>query len=177
VPFLNGTGELYEITFTEQAKDFHTLGRKQPYFYELRLEKFKYAQEIIDTGVNDIDMIVNDSGYMIKLVTGAKTGNANNYIINETVYQAADQTEANATSVAIVQAWTPSANSLMISNISGEFTNNVVIIGASSNARYILTSYDSQLDNSYNESYDNKYINTQADAIIDFSETNPFGEI
>mgnify|MGYP000005693674 CR=1 FL=1 len=26
VPFLNGTGELYEITFTEQAKDFHTLG-------------------------------------------------------------------------------------------------------------------------------------------------------
>ena len=32
VPFLNGTGELYEITFTEQAPDFHTLGRKQPYF-------------------------------------------------------------------------------------------------------------------------------------------------
>jgi hypothetical protein len=82
VPFLNGTGELYEITFTEQAKDFHMLGRKEPYFYELRLEKFKYAQEIIDTGVSDIDMIVNDSGYMIKLVTGAKTGNANNYIIN-----------------------------------------------------------------------------------------------
>jgi hypothetical protein len=153
------------------------LGRKQPYFYELRLEKFKYAQEIIDTGVDDIDHIVNDSGYMIKLVTGAKTGNANNYIINETVYQSADQTQANATSVAIVQAWTPSANSLMISNISGEFTNNVVIIGASSNARYRLTSYDPQLDNSYNETYDNKYINTQADAIIDFSETNPFGEI
>ena len=112
---------------------------------------------------------------MIKLVTG--NGNGNNYTINETVYQAADQTEANATSVAIVQAWTPSANSLMISNISGEFTNNVVIIGASINARYILTSYDPQLYNSYNESYDNKYINTQADAIIDFSETNPFGEI
>ena len=30
VPFLNGTGELYEITFTEQAKDFAMLGRKQP---------------------------------------------------------------------------------------------------------------------------------------------------
>jgi len=177
VPFLNGTGELYEITFTEQAKDFHMLGRKQPYFYELRLEKFKYAQEIIDTGVDDIDHVVNDSGYMIKLVTGAKTSNANNYIIHETVYQAADQTQANATCVAIVQAWTPSANSLMVSNISGTFTDNVVIIGASSNARYTLTSYDPQLDNSYNESYDNKYINTQADAIIDFSETNPFGEI
>jgi hypothetical protein len=177
VPFLNGTGELYEITFTEQSKDFHMLGRKQSYFYELRLEKFKYSQEIITTGMEDIDSIVEDSGYMIKLVTGAKTSNSNNYTINETVYQAADQTQANATCVAIVQSWTPSANALMVSNISGVFTNNVVIIGASSNARYMLTSYDPQLDNSYNETYDNKYINTQADAIIDFSETNPFGEI
>ena len=33
VPFLNGTGELYEITFAEQSKDMHMLGRKQPYFY------------------------------------------------------------------------------------------------------------------------------------------------
>jgi hypothetical protein len=175
VPFLNGTGELYEITFTEQAKDFHMLGRKESYFYELRLEKFKYAQEIIDTGIEDIDTIVEDSGYMIKLVTG--TGNGNNYTINETVYQAADQTEANATSVAVVQSWLPASNSLFISNIAGEFTNNVVIIGASSNARYVLTSYDPKLDNSYNETYDNKYISTQSDAITDFSETNPFGEI
>ena len=175
VPFLNGTGELYEITFTEQAKDFHMLGRKESYFYELRLEKFKYAQEIIDTGIEDIDTIVEDSGYMIKLVTG--NGNGNNYTIHETVYQAADQTQANATSVAVVQSWLPASNSLFVSNISGEFTNNVVIIGASSNARYTLTSYDPQLDNSFNETYDNKYINTQADAIIDFSETNPFGEI
>ena len=32
VPFLNGTGELYEITFVEQATDFHQLGRRAPYF-------------------------------------------------------------------------------------------------------------------------------------------------
>ncbi len=40
IPFLNGTGELYEITFADQDKEFHTLGRVVPYFYELSLEKF-----------------------------------------------------------------------------------------------------------------------------------------
>jgi len=175
VPFLNGTGELYEITFTEQAKDFHMLGRKQPYFYELRLEKFKYSQEIVDTGVDDIDHIVNDSAYMIKLNTDA--GNGNNYTIHETVYQAADQTQANATAVAIVQTWGSANNILMVSNISGEFIDGQVIIGATSNARHTLISYDPLLDNSFNETYSNKLLQTEASSIIDFSETNPFGSI
>jgi hypothetical protein len=175
VPFLNGTGELYEITFTEQAKDFHMLGRKQPYFYELRLEKFKYSQELIATGVEDIDHIVNDSAYMIKLNTDA--GNGNNYTINEICYQSADYTQANATAVAIVQDWTKANNELMVSNIAGEFIDNQVIIGASSNAQHTLISYDPLLDNSFNETYSNKLLQTEANSIIDFSETNPFGTI
>ena len=67
IPFLNGTGEIYEIKFTNQTKDFFMLGRKVPYFYELELEKFKYAQEVIETGVDSIDDIVLDSGYTINL--------------------------------------------------------------------------------------------------------------
>ena len=47
IPFLNGTGELYEIKFADQDKDFHALGRVMPYFYELNLEKFKYSHEIL----------------------------------------------------------------------------------------------------------------------------------
>ena len=175
VPFLNGTGELYEITFTEQSKDMHMLGRKQPYFYELRLEKFKYSQEVIDTGIEDIDHVVNDSAYMIKLNT--TVGNGNNYIIHETCYQAADQTQANATAVAIVQTWSTANNELMVSNISGEFIDGQVIIGASSNAQYTLISYDPLLDNSFNETYTNKLLQTEGNSIIDFSEENPFGSI
>ena len=175
VPFLNGTGELYEITFTEQSKDMHMLGRKQPYFYELRLEKFKYSQEIIDTGIEDIDHVVNDSAYMIKLNTNV--GNAINYTTHEICYQAADSTQANATAVAVVQTWTKANNELMVSNISGEFINGQVIIGASSNAQHTLISYDPLLDNSFNETYSNKLLQTEANSIIDFSETNPFGSI
>ena len=175
IPFLNGTGELYEITFTEQAKDFAMLGRKQPYFYELKLEKFKYAQELIDTGIEDIDHIVQDSAYLIALNMG--TG-ANNYTLNEIVYQSADFTEANATAVAIVQTWDLPNKVLTVSNISGEFAvGGAVVVGASSNTRYTLSNYDPLLDNSYNETYDNKHIQESADSITDFSESNPFGNI
>lgn len=175
VPFLNGTGELFEIKFTNQTKDFFTLGRKIPYFYELELEKFKYSQEIMETGIADIDDAATQSSYTIDLIVGA--GNANNYTQKEIVYQAPDATQANATAVAIVQNWIPASNTLSVTNISGEFTDGTVIIGASSNARFTLSSYNPLKDSTRNESYDNMYIENQANNIIDFAEINPFGKI
>ena len=175
VPFLNGTGELFEIKFTNQTKDFFTLGRKVPFFYELELEKFKYSQEIMDTGIADIDDAATQSSYTIDLIVGS--GNANNYTQKEIVYQAPDFTQANATAVAIVQNWIKSSNTLSVTNISGEFTGNSVIIGASSNARFTLSSYNPLKDSTRNETYDNMYIEDQANNIIDFAEINPFGKI
>jgi hypothetical protein len=67
VPVTNGVGELFEIKFVEHNKDFNMLGKKYPYFYELVLEKYKYSQEIIQTGVADIDIVVSDSGYTTHL--------------------------------------------------------------------------------------------------------------
>jgi hypothetical protein len=175
VPFLNGTGELFEIKFTNQNKDFFTLGRKVPFFYELELEKFKYSQEVLETGIADIDDAATQSGYTIDLIVSS--GNANNYTQKEIVYQAPDNTEANATAVAIVQNWTPSSNTLSVTNIAGEFTDDLLIIGVSSNARFTLTSYNPLKDSTRNETYDNLYIENQANNIIDFAEINPFGKI
>jgi hypothetical protein len=174
VPFLNGTGELYEITFVEQAKDFHMLGRKQPYFYELRMEKFKYSQEIIASGVAEIDDVVYESAYQVHLNLGAVNGK---YEINEIVFQSDDSTYANATSIGTVQSWIPSSNTLSLSNIAGEFINGQLIIGQTSNAYGSLIDFDPLKDPSYRENYDNRYIANSAISVIDFSETNPFGSI
>lgn len=174
VPFLNGTGELYEITFSEQSKDFHMLGRKQPYFYELKLEKFKYSQEVIDTGTEEIDEIVEQNAYTIKLITGAGSGT---YELDEIVYQSNDNTFANATCQAVVQTWTPNDHILTITTIKGTFATNMRVIGQSSNAQYFLTTYDPYLDNVADSSYGNKTIKTESDSIIDFSESNPFGSL
>jgi hypothetical protein len=174
VPFLNGTGELFEIKFTNQTKDFFMLGRKIPYFYELELEKFKYSQEVIDTGVEDIDDVMIQSSYTIELNTGTGTGT---FEAREIVFQSTDGTQANSSVVAIVQEWNTKDNILKVTNVAGEFMDNVVIIGATSNAQHYLSSYDPLKDSTRNETYDNLYLFNEANNIIDFTEDNPFGKI
>lgn len=174
VPFLNGTGELFEIKFVNQTKDFFMLGRKIPYYYELEMEKFKYSQERISTGVFEIDDVATQSAYTIDLTL---TRGANNYTQKEIVFQSNDNTYANAIVTATVQNWSNTSNTLSVSNITGEFVNNKLVIGTSSNARHTLTTFDPLADASRNEVYDNQHIFGEANTIIDFSEINPFGSI
>lgn len=55
----------------------------------------------------------------------------------------------------------------------GQFSPGEIIVGSASSARYILKSYD---NNSYEETYDkNEEFEIEADSILDFSESNPFG--
>ena len=174
VPFLNGTGELFEIKFVNQTKDFFMLGRKIPYYYELEMEKFKYSQERIDTGVFEIDDVVTQSGYTIDLTLAQ---GANNYTQKEIVFQSNDNTYANAIVTATVQNWSNTSNTLSVTNITGEFVDGKLVIGVTSNARHTLTTFDPLADSSRNEVYDNQHIFGEANTIIDFSEINPFGSI
>jgi hypothetical protein len=174
VPFLNGTGELYEITFADQDKEFHTLGRVVPYFYELHLEKFKFSSEVIATGVDVIDAVATNSSYQIQFQMGAGSGQ---YYRQEIVYQAPDQTHANATAVGIVQSWNDPTKKLSVSNIAGEFQDGHLIIGATSNTRYTLTSYNPLEENLRDESDDNFIIENQANNVVNLTEINPFGSI
>jgi hypothetical protein len=176
VPFLNGTGELFEIKFVNQTKDFFTLGRKIPFFYELEMEKFKYSQEVIDTGVPDIDVVVTDSAYTIDLHMRSNTGSGI-YLSKELVFHSPDNTQANATTVGTVSGWDTENRILSVTNIAGEFANNTLVIGATSNAQYTITSFDPLAVELHNEKYDNLYIQQQSGSITDFSEINPFGNI
>lgn len=174
VPFLNGTGELFEIKFVNQTKDFFTLGRKIPYFYELEMEKFKYSQEVIDTGVPDIDIVVDNSAYTIDFTLTTGSGN---FLYKEIVFQSPDNTYANATAVATVSDWDAVNRKISVTNISGNFAVGHNITGNTSTAQYNLALYNPLDVNLNNEKYDNLYIDQQANTIIDFSEINPFGSI
>ena len=56
---------------------------------------------------------------------------------------------------------------------TGKFGLSEVIVGSISSARYVVASYDTE---SYDNPYDvNEEIETEADNIIDFTESNPFG--
>jgi hypothetical protein len=177
IPFLNGTGELYEIKFTNQTKDFFMLGRQVPYFYELELEKFRYSQEAIQTGQVEIDSVVTDSAYTLNLNMNIASGNDIKYIIKEVVYQSADHLQQHATAVALVQSWIPKTGVLTVTNIAGEFTDGQAVIGATSGAEYPLTIFDPLEAPARKEVYDNQYINVQGTNITNTSEINPFGSI
>lgn len=172
VPVLYGTGELYEIKYVDATKDFFTLGRKIPYFYEMQLEKFKYSNEVIGTGIPDIDIVSVQDSYTIDLYMDS---NYANYLEKEIVYQGTDL--ANATTTAVVSSWDAVGKILHVTNIAGEFRLSANVVGNTSTTSIVLSSFD-PLDVTLNrEVYDNKVIQTEANQIIDFSEQNPFGEI
>jgi len=56
---------LFEIKFVEHEKPFYQL--QKTYVYELRCELFRYEDEVIDTGVEEIDDNVKDEGYIQSL--------------------------------------------------------------------------------------------------------------
>ena len=76
-------------------------------------------------------------------------------------------------SIGRVKDWDSSTNTLKVSITSGEFAKGEVIVGSSSSARYSVKSYDSR--DIYDKYSQNDEIEEEADFILDFSESNPFG--
>ena len=82
-------------------------------------------------------------------------------------------TGSSSGTTARVRVWNSATNELEVGNVTGEFTRGETITGSTSGAAYELRVADAQpADDGF---ADNINIETEADAIIDFSEQNPFG--
>ena len=82
-------------------------------------------------------------------------------------------TGSSSGTTARVRVWNSETNVLEVGTVSGEFVAGETITGSSSGASYDLRVVDVQpADDGF---ADNINIETEADAIIDFSEQNPFG--
>jgi hypothetical protein len=160
---------IFEVKFVEEELMFFTKGRRVPYIYELRCELFRYNNEKIETGVDDIDQIDVDASYTIELIMGG----SGNYNIDEIVYQGANLSSATAT--AKVGDWQPNERKLYLVDIKGTFSTTSNVIGMSSNTRTTPTSTDTLGDHVFYDLFNNKQIQTEANTIIDFTEINPFG--
>ena len=53
---------LFEIKFIEKKLMFYSLGNREPYIYEMRCEMFRFSEEPIDTGVDEIDQVGQEIG-------------------------------------------------------------------------------------------------------------------
>ena len=65
---------LFEIKRVEMEKPFYQLGKN--YVYELSCELFEYEDEEIDTGISEIDDVMEDIGYITDLKLVAFGGSA-----------------------------------------------------------------------------------------------------
>ena len=171
----------FEITFVEEENNqamFYTLGRGRGgnvYVYALKMKQFVFSEEYIVTGIDEIDGQIRDS-YKRERITMA-SGGTGIFEQDEIVYQGGSLATANAK--ATVHSWGVTTRNLDIIRVMGTFANNTMSIGATSNARFISATVpnDTVFDNSaFEDITDNTLIETEADAIIDFSENNPFSE-
>ena len=162
------TKKVFEIRFVEHESVFYQTGALQT--YDLVCELFQYEDQAIDTGIEDIDKIEREESYSIDVVLDSGTGT---YSTGETVYQGTDLASANTT--AEVVSWTLSSKTLRVMNLVGTFNTTYNVVGGSSSASYSFTSTDYQQDKQDTTS-DSYKLEIEADAVLDFTESNPFSE-
>jgi len=111
------------------------------------------------------------SGYSsaptITIGSPSGVGNTGSYTFNEIV------TGSVSGTTAYVNSWNSTTNVLELKIITGTFLRGETLVGSASSAsRAILTL---NTDNIVDPYADNDNIETEADAILDFTEKNPFG--
>jgi hypothetical protein len=171
----------FEITFVEHENDqamFYTLGRGRGgnvYVYALKMKQFVFSEEVIDTGNDEIDGQIRDSYARTQLTMAS--GGSGTFVADEIAYQGS--TLANATFQSVVYDWSSTTRKLNVIRTIGTFANNTLTKGATSGASFTSfgTANTSYNDNTaFEDIIGNSLIEGEADSIIDFSETNPFGE-
>jgi len=162
--------KMFEIKFVEEELLFFSIGNRNPYIYELRCELFRFSDENLNTGVEEVDGVAVENAYTINLDLGTGTGT---YNIGETVYQGANLAFASAK--AVISDYDPITKKLELMDIVGTFATATNVKGASSNATYVVTTTDVLGDYAFYDQYDNKNLQTEAALFIDLSEINPFG--
>ena len=90
-----------------------------------------------------------------------------NFIFNEEVVGSRSGT------IARVKSWDKDTNILEISINNGQFFPGEFVVGSASSARYSIKEHN--MTALYDKYQENDEIETEADLIIDFSESNPFG--
>ena len=165
---------MFEIKFIEKKLMFYSLGNREPYIYEMRCELFRFSQDEIDTGIDEIDQVAEENSYTMKI--NIETEGAGSYFDGEIVYQSADTTYANSTAHATIKEWYAANGAMFVYDITGAFTANTNLYGEESGAIYTLVSVDDEKNDYVSfDIFDNKDFDTGADLVLDLSEINPFG--
>jgi hypothetical protein len=168
--FLPMSKGLFEIKFVEHEQPFYQAGKN--YSFDITCELYQYSEEQLETGITAIDDIEREQSASIDFVMTA--GGSGTFSTDEIIYQGSSL--AAATAQGTVVSWTAASRTLRANDTSGTFVAGQSITGDTSGAIWTLTSYDDQALPT-TPFADNLEFETDGDSILDFSESNPFGEV
>ena len=162
LPMANKT---FEIQFVEHEVPFYQVGKV--HVWGLRCELFEYSDEDFNTGVAEIDAVeVNFANAVSVNVADGGTGD---FVAGEIV------TGGSSNVTSEVKSWNSATRQLIVFNRSGMYAIPETLTGNTSGAAWTSATYNT-LNNMNSETDQNFTLETQADAILDFTESNPFGD-
>lgn len=161
------SGSLFEIKFVEHEDPFYQVGKL--FVFKCRCELFEYRGEDFDTGTN-ADLVEAERTYTISATMTAGDGDSGNYTENEDL-------KIGDNVVGEVSTYKQSNRTLTIIHNNTPLAVGDRLVGAVSGATRQIATITDALDMPNDPNAQNKEFEDAADNYIDFSETNPFGEI
>ena len=175
--YLELANKLWEILHVEHEQPFYQLSNLPT--YKLRCQLFEYSGEDIDTNIGAIDSVQSDFGYRAYL-TMDSDGSLGGFTVGENI----TQTFANGTILTgEVAHWSDSDNIMHLVNFGandGAFHLPVVgrqVIGTTSGNITTTTAVSEEIVESKNEQNTTFETSSSVMSFLDFSETNPFGDV
>jgi hypothetical protein len=171
----------FEITFVENENDqamFYTLGRGRGgnvYLYSLKLKQFVFSNEIVETGLEEIDSQIRDHYAKTRIYIENAT---DNFIEDDFVYQGSSLETATSKAKIYYYNKGPTPNAYIdIYRVEGNFVPGSIFSGSNRNisANVIVSSDTATMDNPFEDLFDNNRLQIEGESFIDWSESNPFG--
>lgn len=170
----------FEITFVEHENNqamFYTLGRGRAanvYVYALKLKQFVFSNEIISTGIDEIDNQIVNEYPKVKVSIDNISGK---FIPGELVYQGTSYA-SRITEAKVFQFnnSNPLDAYLNVYQVHGNIQEDTITgVTSGATAEVILIQDRLHIDNAFEDLIDNSGIQEESDEILDWSEQNPFG--
>ena len=164
--------KLFEISFVDHDEPFYQLDNNP--VYKLRCKQFEYSQEAIDTGITEIDAVEGDlststSEYQFTLEQSSA--------VNEGIRISSDGTdtgllleETDGDQIIGEDDETSVGENILLENPSGTDDKSFLI-----QESYIIGD-GSTTSGNLDKSAQNELFDQLDDNVLDFSETNPFGD-
>lgn len=193
--FIPLSNSFHEIKFVEHEQPFYQLGNM--FVYKLQCETFEYSHEDFNTGVEEIDDIENTYAFKQRLIlekyNTSPLPKKEEFVRQLVGYDDANQPiymNGKVADVYFTYANREDLVTVFVNNIdrsdkdegyfevSGSGAGGITrrLVGLTSGAEWLIKEVDDPKQLRNDPDADNIGFETEGDAILDFTETNPFGE-